>query len=145
MVVPMVGLGISIIAMMKSHVALPSMRRANAFLRWAHLNFVLSSVFFLTKYSNFILFSLILFYVYACLARIACVLYVFLVPVEVKKEASDLSGTEVTDGYEPLCGWWELSPVLLREQQVLLPAEPFLQRFCSHLSEFYSKVRHRKV
>ena len=37
------------------------------------------------------------------------------------------TGTGVTDSCELLCGCWELNPAPLKEQPVLLTAEPSLQ------------------
>jgi hypothetical protein len=42
-------------------------------------------------------------------------------PLEVR-----VSGTGVTEGCEPSCGWWGLNPVSLQEKQVFLTTEPTL-------------------
>ena len=43
------------------------------------------------------------------------------------KKGIGSSETEVTVGYEPLCRFWEMNPVPLEEQPVLLTADLSLQ------------------
>ena len=45
--------------------------------------------------------------------------------------------TIVTDGCEPLCGWYVLNSGPLKEQQMLLTAEPSLQ---PHIGNFLKDV-----
>lgn len=40
------------------------------------------------------------------------------------EEGIRFPGTGVTEGFEPLCGYWELNPGPLQEQPVLSTAEP---------------------
>jgi len=50
---------------------------------------------------------------------------------------TELPGTGVTDGCEPPCGFWELNPSPLQEQQVLLISKPSLQ---PHLISSFNKT-----
>jgi hypothetical protein len=56
-----------------------------------------------------------------------CVPCARLLPTEARV-GIESPGTEITDSCEPSCGCWELNSCLLKKQQVLLTAEPYLQR-----------------
>lgn len=47
------------------------------------------------------------------------------------------SVTGVTDCYEPLCGFWALSSVPLKEQPVFLVAEPSFQPVSEHFKALF--------
>ena len=52
-----------------------------------------------------------------------------------QRRASDLPGTGVTDGCEPLWRCWEVN-ILHLQEQVLFTTKPSLQRFVSVLQRF---------
>ena len=51
-----------------------------------------------------------------------------------KRKGDGIPDTGVRDGCEPPCGFWELNLGPLKEQQVLLTAEPSLQLPCQVFS-----------
>jgi hypothetical protein len=62
------------------------------------------------------------FLIYIFLFYVSTLLYCYCLQKH-QKRAPD----HITDGFEPLCGCWELNSGPLEEQSVLLTAEPSLQ------------------
>ena len=57
-----------------------------------------------------------------CMSISFCFMY-----MSPKEEDIGSPGDGVTHGCDPSCGYWELNPVSLQEQPVLLATEPSLQ------------------
>ena len=56
-----------------------------------------------------------------------CVYIVCELAAHEDREGIIFPGTRVTDSCEPLCGYWDLNPGPLQEQQLLLAVELTLQ------------------